>query len=315
MCIIIENQTGRPIDSTTIDIAVTNNPDGFGFLDLSSMELFKTLDMKQATELLRNNGNYVAHCRYATKGKVKKSNVHPFKLADGSLLFHNGTIGSFNGTANDSSKVATVLDMIPRRSHRKKFLSMLDSRFLLVQPDGKVIRTGDWHNINGVHYSKKPKRGIGFGWTGRQDWSSYAWDDRTDGGDSEWKDDYWQLEGNNHLIAVYGTLKFGRGNNSFLHGASFVADGETLDKYRLCIQGLPYLLDGVDEHCGHNVSVEVYEVDSETLHHIDGLEGHPDFYEREQITIQTTDGQLLECWVYFVDSGPEYDNGTYHRTF
>ena len=113
-------------------------------------------------------------------------------------------------------------------------------------------------------------------------------------------------------IAVYGTLKKGRGNSFYLREAQHVGNGVTADKYRLCITSLPYLL-GEESNSGFNVKVEVYDINDTTFNAVDMLEGHPRFYRRKKTNIVLSDGKQTEAWVYFVGSG--YDNCIYHEEY
>jgi gamma-glutamylcyclotransferase (GGCT)/AIG2-like uncharacterized protein YtfP len=119
--------------------------------------------------------------------------------------------------------------------------------------------------------------------------------------------EHYSEELRNFLVAVYGTLKRGYGNHALLHGADFIAEAYTEDKYPLVVHGsgLPFLVDkpGV----GKNVKVEVYLVDKDTLEALDMLEGHPDWYERKQKNVLCTglsgDGfdyhnAILSPWIY-----------------
>ncbi len=100
------------------------------------------------------------------------------------------------------------------------------------------------------------------------------------------------------LVAVYGSLRCGLGNHRLLQTAVRQDDGCIRDGFRMVsLGGFPALLkDG--EH--HPITVEVYEVDTETrARNLDMLEGYPSFYDRELVTL--IDGR--ECWVYFINGG------------
>mgnify|MGYP003113545514 FL=1 len=101
------------------------------------------------------------------------------------------------------------------------------------------------------------------------------------------------------LVAVYGTLKKGCGNNLLLHDSVFISEGKIKDNYPLVIggSGLPFLAN--EKGVGKNVHVEVYLVDEQTLSRLDMLEGHPKWYKREKTDVICTDGTLLNPWVYF----------------
>lgn len=116
----------------------------------------------------------------------------------------------------------------------------------------------------------------------------------------------------NQLVAVYGTLKRGLSNHGLLADAEFIGSGETLEKYRLCISSLPFLLDGVSED-GYNVDVEVYRVTPREMIQLDLLEGHPSFYKRKQTTV-VVDGKEMVAWTYFVPA-LNYDSRTYFKSY
>ena len=306
MCILIDNQNGATLTDATIQRCVTLNPDGFGFYDCASRKLTKTINMETAAKMLSSNRPFVAHCRYATVGDVSLENVHPAVCADGSLLFQNGTIEGINVNTgeNDTKAIARLLDHVKKHS-RLAFLSSFDSRFVLIEPNGTIHRTGEWHESSGVLYSKKnvlepAKRRVGY-------YSDF--DFGTPHGGFYDED---QADSVDHIVAVYGTLKHGFGNHRLLQNSRFIGYGTTAEPYRLCVDGLPYLIR--DEHdSGMPVYVEVYAVDDETMEDLDRLEGHPTFYRREQVDIDMPRGYGLSAWTYFV--GEEHDNGKYHDEY
>ena len=101
------------------------------------------------------------------------------------------------------------------------------------------------------------------------------------------------------LIAVYGTLKKGCGNNLLLADAVYVDDAKTYSAYPLVIHGsgLPFLVDKPGS--GHKVTVELYLVNESELKRIDLLEGHPNWYERKKRRVTTTNGEVLLPYIYF----------------
>lgn len=99
-------------------------------------------------------------------------------------------------------------------------------------------------------------------------------------------------------VFVYGTLKSGgevRGLNQFGDGATIVGKAKTqYPDYEMSDLGA---FPGVFLNGKHHIEGEVWEVDDETLEHLDAIEGYPDFYSR-QVT-HTTQGK---AWMYFLDS-------------
>lgn len=100
------------------------------------------------------------------------------------------------------------------------------------------------------------------------------------------------------LVFVYGTLKSAHHNNYLLDGARFLGTGITVCRFPLVIRGtLPYLLP-YPQH-GSNVEGEVYLVSIRKLRLLDRLEGHPERYKREKISI-IIEGLTAEAWAYFL---------------
>jgi|TARA_B110000908_G_scaffold36340_1_gene43566 gamma-glutamylcyclotransferase (GGCT)/AIG2-like uncharacterized protein YtfP len=117
----------------------------------------------------------------------------------------------------------------------------------------------------------------------------------------------------NQIVAVYGTLKKGYGNHRLLESSTFIGSGETVNKYRLCISGLPFLIAGESSE-GHNIDVEVYDCNAFEMYDLDLLEGHPRFYKRE-LTEVKVNGESVSAWVYFVPDNQNYNSGEYFKTY
>lgn len=84
-------------------------------------------------------------------------------------------------------------------------------------------------------------------------------------------------------IFVYGTLLRGESNHRLLRGAAFVQETRSEPWFDLVDLGpFPAMIAG---GCTA-VLGEVYEVDRETLHRLDHLEGHPSFYVRTPIVLE-----------------------------
>ena len=118
-----------------------------------------------------------------------------------------------------------------------------------------------------------------------------------------------------HLVAVYGTLKMGRGNNIYLRDSIYMGTARTKEPMRMCVISLPYVIKGSSEN-GKHVLLELYYVDDTTLSALDRLEGHPIYYKREKITVTPEESVFnsdTEAWVYMV--GEEYDNNKYYDEF
>lgn len=80
-----------------------------------------------------------------------------------------------------------------------------------------------------------------------------------------------------HLVAVYGSLRKGLGNHSIL-GDSDLLSVEVIKGFDMYSLGaFPAVETGKGE-----ITVEVYEVDDDTLFNLDILEGVPTFYQRDK---------------------------------
>ena len=102
-------------------------------------------------------------------------------------------------------------------------------------------------------------------------------------------------------VFVYGTLKQGdliRGMDLFdKEKTNYVGKAVTTDSnYSMIDLGA---FPGVLINGEMNVTGEIYDVDDETLQHLDAIEGYPDFYQRA--TVNTTEGKA-----YMYHLSPEY---------
>lgn len=97
-------------------------------------------------------------------------------------------------------------------------------------------------------------------------------------------------------LFVYGTLKRGFSNNHLLNQAEFLGAAKTLGKYSLWVSGIPYVFKGEAVSYIHG---ELYHVDNLTLKIIDRLEGHPEWYRREEVKVVTEKGETVTAWLYF----------------
>lgn len=86
------------------------------------------------------------------------------------------------------------------------------------------------------------------------------------------------------LVFVYGTLKKGFGNNVLLADAEFLGEAITADEtYVMTGRGIPFV--HLVPEDGHSIVGEVYNVTEPQLRSLDGLEGHPTWYERQEIPV------------------------------
>ena len=96
-------------------------------------------------------------------------------------------------------------------------------------------------------------------------------------------------------LFVYGTLCKGKNNFRFLNDSKFLGYYHTDNNFSLVITGLPFMI----RRKGDGVSGQLYRVDDYTLKRIDKLEGHPDFYKREEIYVYDTEtGTNVRAYAY-----------------
>lgn len=102
----------------------------------------------------------------------------------------------------------------------------------------------------------------------------------------------------NHVF-VYGTLKQGFGNHRVIQAEAtqFVGNAVTVRPYNMKDGGFPAVL---DTNAGHPIKGELYEVDDATLKRLDFLEGHPDLFERREISVDIENSGVHQtAWLYF----------------
>lgn len=100
-----------------------------------------------------------------------------------------------------------------------------------------------------------------------------------------------------HNVFVYGTLKHGQSNHHLLKDAEFVGRACTVQPYSMhTTGGYPVVFD----RPVNNIAGEVYYVNDEQLTRLDWLEGHPNFFERRQISVDVNGTGILDTvWMYF----------------
>ena len=99
------------------------------------------------------------------------------------------------------------------------------------------------------------------------------------------------------LVAVYGTLKRGRGNHHLLTDSQFIGECRTAPEFTMYSLGFCPAITASGDTA---ITIEVYDVDKETFGRLDSLEGYPHFYNRKVITTEFGD-----AWVYFIPRAEE----------
>lgn len=106
----------------------------------------------------------------------------------------------------------------------------------------------------------------------------------------------------NKILAVYGTLRSGYGNNSYcLRNSRSLGVGY--------VSGMKMYSNGYFPICTRSgsvadrVVVELFSVVEGDLAKCDRLEGHPSFYQRETVEVLKEDGQVIEADMYLQGLG------------
>ena len=104
-------------------------------------------------------------------------------------------------------------------------------------------------------------------------------------------------------LFVYGTLRKGCGNHRRLDKSKYVGIRKTAPGFSLlCLNGLPIMVRSAGDS---RVTGEMYEVTPTTMKRLDILEGHPDFYTREEIHLE--DGTGAQAYLFLTDLTGERD--------
>jgi gamma-glutamylcyclotransferase (GGCT)/AIG2-like uncharacterized protein YtfP len=100
------------------------------------------------------------------------------------------------------------------------------------------------------------------------------------------------------FVFVYGTLRTGLRNYSWMAGATLMGIDTTVERFRLVNLGrFPAVLDEAQTP----VIGEVWEVTDAGLMHLDVLEQVPDLYVRRSIEMRSG----RRAWMYLLSGAPE----------
>lgn len=267
MCLIIAKTDNQTPSISILRKASEVNPHGLGIFWIDTQEITK--HNSEEWQILLNDRPYIAHFRLATIGEVNESNIHPFKISakKGTFLFQNGTIPNIGDENDCDTKVLaeSIKGLNPKAT--ETILKTYNCRFAIVNTKTTIesekytlYNLENWHERNGILYSKA---------------NCFV-----------------------ETIAVYGTLKKGGSNNYLLNSSKFIGKGKTSNRYRMHGNSIPFVNRPIDNANGHNITIEIYEVDTYTLGRVDTLESHPSWYKREEIPVQIN-GETVSAWLYF----------------
>jgi len=113
------------------------------------------------------------------------------------------------------------------------------------------------------------------------------------------------------LLFAYGTLMSGFGNNRLIEDQKLIGAGETSEQYTMYGSGIPFVNENEKTS---TIKGELWEVTNERLPSVDGLEGHPNWYQRKLIPV-IVDGEEHQAWLYFNNDkgGNKIENGDFRE--
>lgn len=101
-------------------------------------------------------------------------------------------------------------------------------------------------------------------------------------------------------VFVYGTLLRGYGNYArHLANSTFLGEAVTENSYTMFKSGIPFVNKAFPNY---PIVGEVFEVTDHVLKGLDRLEGHPEWYYREEIPVVLKEsGEVITASIYFND--------------
>jgi len=158
MCIAILN-TSDTLSKTTFHTCWQNNPDGAGiaYYDSGTIMIIKEMDcvdrLYDSYRRLREHNRcpMILHFRIATSGSVDEDNCHPFEVAGGMAMAHNGIIDNVVPTSSISDTrvfISEILDYLPDDFIYNAGIRELLSGFIDTSKLIFLDRYGMYHIIN-----------------------------------------------------------------------------------------------------------------------------------------------------------------------
>ncbi len=130
MCLIIHQPAGASTPAALLHSAGEYNPDGFGFMGFDAagkLRIERTIgrddDLAERLALEFDGRDCAFHFRRRTRGSSQAENLHPFKIAHGLYLMHNGTANVDLRLAGRSDTWHLVNDyLIPFLGNRRRLI-------------------------------------------------------------------------------------------------------------------------------------------------------------------------------------------------
>ena len=162
MCVIIYKKPTIELTLNTLNLAITQNPDGLGvaYRKNDQWQIVKYMyptekQLKTLVDDLRGL-EAVIHCRIATSGGINIRNCQPiFFNNNHCVLFHNGVISSLNGINKTKSdtKLLTMLLEHNKINVKDTLFSISEktsNKFVLIDDKDIVTLFGDYKEYKGL---------------------------------------------------------------------------------------------------------------------------------------------------------------------
>jgi len=150
MCVIVHKPADARIAEDLLDAALALNADGWGLMGFAAdgrliVERHAESDPAaiRAAVAAHPDAELVLHLRQRTRGSADRVNAHPFKVAEGLYLMHNGTLPLASRVAGRSDTWHLVNDIL-RPLHGRYAGLLADTSFLALlelglRPENKVV--------------------------------------------------------------------------------------------------------------------------------------------------------------------------------
>ncbi len=150
MCVMVHKPADARIAEDLLDAALALNADGWGLMGFAAdgrliVERHADSDSAAIRAALARHpdAELVLHLRQRTRGTADQGNAHPFKIAEGLYLMHNGTLPLASRVAGRSDTWHLVNDLL-RPLHGRHPGLLADPAFLALlelglRPENKVV--------------------------------------------------------------------------------------------------------------------------------------------------------------------------------
>lgn len=146
MCQIWIKEAGIVLPRTFWDAINAANREGLGLYNLDKDEIVKTEDYEEGWKYINDNkqDRMVVHHRLATSGAKTIDQLHGWDIGNNTVLFHNGVLKTYRGTAtmSDTQQLVEEWTGAPIGA-LVKYLEAMEksSRFLLInRKTGEIIK-------------------------------------------------------------------------------------------------------------------------------------------------------------------------------